>query len=181
MAHAEAVEVAAGAVRRSAAMRRGIPPFQVFLEEHRLTVYRFLAATVGPDEADDCFQETFLAALRAYPNLGHGDNLKAWILAIATRKAIDAGRAKSRRPVPVPEVADVVQLYAQDPDPLLEGPVWQAIRALPPKQRVALVHRVLLDRPYAELAAAMGSTVETARANVYQALRKLREGWKDDD
>jgi RNA polymerase sigma factor (sigma-70 family) len=59
--------------------------------------------------------------------------------------------------------------------------VWQAIRALPPKQRVALVHRVLLDRPYAELAAAMGTTIEAARANVYQALRKLREGWKEDE
>jgi RNA polymerase sigma factor (sigma-70 family) len=160
---------------------RGIPPFHAFLEEHRLAVYRFLVATVGPEEADDCFQETFLAALRAYPNLGHGDNLRAWVLAIATRKAIDAGRAKSRRPRPVPEVDEVVQLYSQDPDPLMQGPVWQAIRALPPKQRVALVHRVLLDRPYAELAAAMGSTVEAARANVYQALRRLREGWREDE
>lgn len=160
---------------------RGIPPFQVFLEEYRLAVYRFLVASVGPNEADDCFQETFLAALRAYPNLRHGDNLKAWVLAIATRKAIDAGRARSRRPLPVREVADVVELYTQDPDPLLQGPVWQAIRALPPRQRVALMHRVLLDRPYAELAAAMGTTIEAARANVYQALRKLREGWKEDE
>jgi RNA polymerase sigma factor (sigma-70 family) len=160
---------------------RGIPPFQAFLEEHRLAVYRFLVASVGPDEADDCFQETFMAALRAYPNLRHGDNLKGWVLAIATRKAIDAGRAKSRRPLPVPEVADVVELYTQDPDPLLQGPVWQAIGALPPRQRVALVHRVLLDRPYAELAAAMGTTVEAARANVYQALRKLREGRREDE
>lgn len=181
MAQAVAVEGAGRHIGRRATAAPAIPPFQTFLEEHRLTVYRFLMATVGPDEADDCFQETFLAALRAYPNLRHADNLKAWILAIATRKSIDAGRAKSRRPLPVPDVADVVQLYAQDPDPLLQGPIWQAIRALPPRQRVALVHRVLLDRPYAELAAAMGSSVEAARANVYQALRKLREGWRDDD
>jgi RNA polymerase sigma factor (sigma-70 family) len=159
---------------------KGIPPFQSFLEEHRLTVYRYLVATVGSDEADDCFQETFLAALRAYPNLRHGDNLRAWVLAIATRKAIDAGRAKSRRPRPVAEIEEAFERYGQDPDPLLEGPVWQAIRDLPPRQRVALVHRVLLDRPYAELAAAMGISVEAARANVYQALRKLREGWRND-
>ncbi|HEY3239447.1 MAG TPA: RNA polymerase sigma factor, partial [Acidimicrobiia bacterium] len=160
---------------------RGIPPFQAFLEKHRVAVYRFLIASVGPGEADDCFQETFLAALRAYPNLKHGDNLRAWVLAIATRKAIDAGRARSRRPSPVPDVREVVELSSQDPDPLMEGPVWQAVRALPPRQRVALVHRVLLDRPYAELAAAMGSSVEAARANVYQALRKLREGWQEDE
>jgi RNA polymerase sigma factor (sigma-70 family) len=177
-ATAEGVERPARRVGKAA---RGIPPFQTFLEEHRLAVYRFLVASVGPNEADDCFQETFLAALRAYPNLRHGDNLKAWVLAIATRKAIDAGRARSRRPLPVPEVADVIEMYAQEPDPLLQGPVWQTIRELPPRQRVALVHRVLLDRPYAELAAAMGTTIEAARANVYQALRKLREGWKEDE
>jgi len=144
-------------------------------------VYRFLIASVGPDMADDCFQETFLAALRAYPNLKHGDNLRAWVLAIATRKAIDAGRARSRRATPLPDGGEVVELSSRDPDPLMEGPVWQAVRALPPRQRVALVHRVLLDRPYAELAAAMGSSVEAARANVYQALRKLREGWREDE
>jgi RNA polymerase sigma factor (sigma-70 family) len=179
MAQAQAREERRG--RPASMVGRGIPPFQAFLEEHRLTVYRFLVASVGAEEADDCFQETFLAALRAYPNLKHGDNLRAWVLAIATRKTIDAGRAKSRRPRPVPDVADVVEMYAQDPDPLLEGPVWQAIRRLPPRQRVALVHRVLLDRPYTELAAAMGSTVEAARANVYQALRRLREEWRDDE
>src|SRR6266508_4026712 len=127
----------------------GIPPFERFLEEHRAVVYRFLLAAAGPQEADDCFQETFLSALKAYPRLRHGDNLRGWVLAIATRKAIDAGRARSRRPVPVDEV-------------------WDAVRNLPPRQRVALVHRVVLDQTYAEMAAAMGGSVETARANVYQ-------------
>jgi RNA polymerase sigma factor (sigma-70 family) len=168
---------------QAGAIPRGIPPFQAFLEDHRFPVYRFLVASVGPDEADDCFQETFLAALRAYPKLRHGDNLRAWVFAIATRKAIDAGRARGRRPAPVPdvaEVAEVIALRSEDSDPLMQGPVWQAIRALPARQRVALIHRILLDRPYAELASAMGSTVEAARANVYQALRKLREGWQED-
>src|SRR5712691_10695543 len=61
-----------------------IPPFQSFLEDHRNTVYRFLMGAVGPNEADDAFQETFLAALRAYPKLRDGDNLRGWVLAIAT-------------------------------------------------------------------------------------------------
>ena len=86
---------------------QAIPPFQSFLEDHRTVVYRFLLASVGPAEADDCFQETFLAALRAYPKLENGDNLRAWILAIATRKAIDAARARNRRPDPV-AVFDVI-------------------------------------------------------------------------
>jgi RNA polymerase sigma factor (sigma-70 family) len=170
---------------------KGIPPFQAFLDEHRDVVYRFLLASVGPNEVDDCFQETFLAALRGYPRLRHGDNLRGWVLAIATRKAIDAARSRKRRPEPVADVDEVAESawlaghvgpWAQVEELAVLGPVgpdgvWEDVMALPPRQRVALVHRVLLDRPYAELAAAMGCSIEAARANVYQALRKLREVW----
>ena len=162
-----------------------IPPFQIFLDEHRTIVYRFLIAAVGSNEADDCFQETFLAALRAYPKLANGDNLRAWVLAIATRKAIDAARARSRRPEPVADIVEMLDatatMRAEECDPAgpeIEDPLWADIQALPPRQRVALVHRVLLDRPYTELAAAMGTSMDAARANVYQALKKLREAWK---
>lgn len=172
--------------RRGGPTARGprVPPFQRFLDEHRTVVYRFLAAAVGPDDAEDCFQETFLAALRAYPNLTDARNLRGWVLAIATRKAIDAGRARRRGPEPVPDVAGLLSeegaaRSAARPDPaigFLDDSLWRDVVELPPRQRVALVHRVLLDRPYPELAAAMGISVEAARANVYQALKRLREG-----
>src|SRR3712207_9116176 len=73
-----------------------LPPFSVFLEEHRDAVYRFLWAHVGPNEVDDCFQETFLAALRAYPRLAEDSNVTAWVLRIAERKALDLHRARAR-------------------------------------------------------------------------------------
>ncbi len=156
---------------------RALPPFQAFLDEHGPVVWRFLRASVGPNEAEDCFQETFLAALRAYPNLTSTANLRAWILTIAGRKAIDASRSKRRRALPVPDPADLAHESTDghrdgiDPD----DPLWKAVGRLPDRQRIAVVHRVLLDRPYTELAAVMGCTVETARAHVYQALKSLRE------
>jgi RNA polymerase sigma factor (sigma-70 family) len=164
---------------------KAIPPFQSFLEENRAIVYRFLLGAVGSGEVDDCFQETFLAALRAYPKLRNADNLRGWVLAIATRKTIDAARARNRRPQAVPDLAEVLTGPAQPQlvvesealDSLIDEPLWSDIQALPPRQRVALVHRVLLDRPYAELAAAMGCSTDAARANVYQALKRLREAW----
>ena len=64
-----------------------------------------LRGAVGRGDAEDCFQETFLAALRAYPKLRDGGNLRGWLLTIAHRKAIDHHRARGRRPVPVAEVA----------------------------------------------------------------------------
>ena len=66
---------------------RGVPPFQEFLEANRTAVYRFLQVAVGPLEAEDCFQETFLSALRAYPRLRDGEALDRWVLRIASRKA----------------------------------------------------------------------------------------------
>jgi RNA polymerase sigma factor (sigma-70 family) len=146
------------------------PPFAAFLEEHRVPVYRFLLASVGPGDADDCFQETFLAALRAYPKLREESNLRAWVLTIATRKAIDHGRARTRRAIPVEEVPDR-PLHAQaDGDPEL----WRAVRALPVPQRAAVVHRYVLDLPYADVARALGCTEEAARASAYEGRKKLR-------
>ncbi len=147
------------------------PPFAAFLEEQRVPVYRFLLAAVGPNDADDCFQETFLAALRAYPRLRDGSNLRAWVLTIATRKAIDHGRALARRPVPVervPERPAPVVLDGDDPG------LWWAVRTLPPMQRAAVIHRYVLDLPYADVARALGCTEEAARANAYEGRRKLR-------
>jgi RNA polymerase sigma factor (sigma-70 family) len=157
-------------------MRDAIPPFQAFLEEHRALVYRFLVASVGPNEADDCFQETFLSALRAYPKLQSAENLRGWILTIARRKAVDASRARGRRPQPWADEALDAGLAHHDPDPTeLDDPLWRAVRDLPPNQRAALVHRIVLDGSYAEISTRLGGSEEAARANVYQALKKLRE------
>jgi RNA polymerase sigma factor (sigma-70 family) len=147
------------------------PPFSRFLEEHRTLVYRYLLAAVGPQEADDCFQETFLAALRAYPDVrddGHG--LRAWVLTIATRKAIDNARARTRRAVPTDALPEPTVAGEEEGDPAL----WAAVRALPPMQRDAVVQRYVLDLPYAEVARALGVSEEAARASAYEGRKKLR-------
>jgi RNA polymerase sigma factor (sigma-70 family) len=136
-------------------------------------VYRFLIASAGPAEADDCFQETFLSALRAYPRLREGSNLRAWVLTIATRKVIDMARARGHRAVPVADPDLGAAREAEDPAGA--DPLWEAVRALPLKQRAAVAHRFVLDMTYADVAEAMGTSEETARANVYQGLKKLRE------
>ena len=78
-----------------------LPPFQAALDEHRDSIARFLVATVGRQDADDCLQETLLAALRAYPRLRPGSNVRAWLLTIARNKAMDSHRARWRQPLPV--------------------------------------------------------------------------------
>ena len=160
---------------RNASPRRstgvGTPPFQRFLEEHGPAVYRFLAASVGSHDAEDCFQETFIAALRAYPRLRPDSNLRAWVMTIAHRKALDAHRARGRRPEPVAALPEAPGRPEDDGDP----GVWRRVRDLPPRQREAVVLRFVGDLPYRDVARAMGTTDVAARQNVRLALRKLRE------
>jgi RNA polymerase sigma factor (sigma-70 family) len=150
-----------------------LPPFQAFLDEHREHVYRFLVALVGAQEAEDCFQETFLAALRAYPRLTDTSNLRGWVLTIAQRKAFDAHRTRARSATPVAAVPDGAGPARAEPEPAL----WAAVRGLPPKQRAAVVHRFVNDLPYREIARIAGGTEEAARRNVSDGLAKLREAW----
>jgi len=131
-----------------------------------------LQGAVGREGAEDCFQETFLAALRAYPKLGNAGNLRGWLLTIAHRKAIDHHRARGRNPVPVAEVAEV---GVEDGIPERDERLWNAVGALPPKQRAAVALRYGSDLPHAEIAAALGCSPEAARRNLHEGLKRLRK------
>ncbi|HEY8502017.1 MAG TPA: sigma-70 family RNA polymerase sigma factor [Solirubrobacterales bacterium] len=149
-----------------------LPPFQTVLDEHSGAVMAILRGAVGRDGAEDCFQETFLAALRAYPKLEDARNLRGWLLTIAHRKAIDHHRANGRRPVPVAEVAE---LAAEDGIAEPDDGLWAAVGALPPKQRAAVALRYGSDLPHAEIAAALGCSPEAARRSLHEGLKRLRK------
>jgi DNA-directed RNA polymerase specialized sigma24 family protein len=131
-----------------------LPPFQVLIDEHRDDVYRFLRASVGPHDADDCFQETFIAALRAYPRLRGDSNLRGWLFTIANRKALGEQLLNGGEPE-----------------------LWQAVGDLPTKQRASVLLRFAGDLAYREIGEATGCSEEAARRNVHEGLKKLREVW----
>lgn len=151
-----------------------LPPFQRFLDGHRDDVLRFLIASVGRHDADDAFQETFLAALRAYPRLRPDSNLRAWVLTIAHRKALDVHRARGRNPVPVAEIHERPAAAAADvPDH------WERVRALPARQREVLTLRYAADLTHAEIAHALGCSEEAARRAAADGLKSLRKELSD--
>lgn len=149
-----------------------LPPFQTVLDEHSAAVMAILRGAVGREGAEDCFQETFLAALRAYPKLSDDRNLRGWLLTIAHRKAIDYHRAKGRNPIPV---AEVPQEAAENGIPLPDERLWAAVGALPPKQRAAVALRYGSDLPHREIAAALGCSPEAARRSLHEGLKRLRK------
>jgi RNA polymerase sigma factor (sigma-70 family) len=149
-----------------------LPPFQTVLDDHSAAVMAILRGAVGKDGAEDCFQETFLAALRAYPKLDGTGNLRGWLLTIAHRKAIDHHRARGRNPIPVAEVREVA---IEDAMPVPDQGLWAAVGALPPKQRAAVALRYGSDLPHVEIAAALGCSPEAARRSLHEGLKRLRK------
>lgn len=148
-----------------------LPPFQRLLDHHGASLLRFLSTLVAPDDVEDCFQDTVIAALTAYPRLRHAGDLRAWLFTIARRKAIDVHRSRARAPIPSERLPD---RGAPDAD-ASDGVLWARVRALPERQRVAVCLRYAGDLAYADVARAMGCTPEAARQNVSAGLARLRE------
>jgi RNA polymerase sigma factor (sigma-70 family) len=149
-----------------------LPPFQSLLDQHAADVMAVLRGAVGRADAEDCFQETFLAALRAYPKLRDDSNLRGWLLTIAHRKAIDHHRANGRRPLPV---AEPDALAGATAEPELDAGIWKLVGALPPKQRAAVALRYACDLPHAEIAAALGCSPDAARRSLHEGIKRLRK------
>jgi RNA polymerase sigma factor (sigma-70 family) len=147
-----------------------LAPFQEVVDRHGRDVYRVCVAAAGPGLADDVYQETMLAALAAYPRLRDASAVRGWLLTIASRKAVDAFRSGARS-VPVAE-PDLGGRHDAEPR---DDELWGRVRALPPKQRLAVAHRFVLDLSYKEIGEAMGTTEEAARRSVHEGLTKLRE------
>ena len=153
--------------------RAGPPPFEQVVARHGPDLLRFCAARVGPERAEDCFQETMLAALRAYGELREPGSVRTWLFSIAARKAVDAHRAAAAAARPRADLAPVAGA-AEDRDPA-DAALWARVGALPDKQRRAVALRYLADLSHAEIAEAMGTSEPAARRNVFEALRRLRE------
>jgi RNA polymerase sigma factor (sigma-70 family) len=151
-------------------------PFEVIVASYGATVLRVCRAVVGPVDADDAWSETFLAALKAYPQLPDDANVEAWLVTIAHRKAIDVTRAAARRAVPVANVDDGPAEHTADQHDL---DMWAALGTLPPKQRQVVAYHYLGGLPYQDVAALVGGSTDAARraaADGIAALRRIYPG-----
>jgi RNA polymerase sigma factor (sigma-70 family) len=151
-----------------------LPPFQALIDAHAEEIHRFLVASIGPTEADDCLQETLLSALRAYPRLRDGSNLRAWLYTIAQHKATDSVRRQQRHPTRDLDGVEPAVLGTADAQEPTDDGLWRQVRALPPKQRAAVVHRFVFDLDYKEIGVRLACSEEAARQNVATGLRRLR-------
>jgi RNA polymerase sigma factor (sigma-70 family) len=146
-------------------MQAEIPPFERFYLEHRDEVFGYLRRLLG-QRAEDAWQETFLRALRAYDRPQDARNLRSWVFTIATNIAMDELRVKAQPPVEEVPVTEIRRDAFRELEHLTG--------ALPPTERAAVVLRYGYDLPYAQIADALGSSEEAARAAASSGVRRLR-------
>jgi RNA polymerase sigma factor (sigma-70 family) len=157
-------------------------PFEQIVTEYGPMVLRVCRAVLGPVDADDAWSETFLSALSAYPRLDADANVEAWLVTIAHRKAIDVTRAQARRPVAagdlpeVPAGPDVPAAGLGRPEDW-DGDLWNALRALPEKQRLVVAYHYLAGLPYQEIATIVGGTADAARRAAADGIKNLRRSY----
>jgi RNA polymerase sigma factor (sigma-70 family) len=153
------------------------PPFDTLVADHGDRVLRVCRVLLGCPDADDAWSETFLAAMRAYPELPETANVEAWLVTIAHRKAIDVLRANKRRPLVVQNVPETASKLgvpgATDAD------LWQSVRNLPERQRQAVAYHYVAGLPYAEIAQLVGGTVDAARRAAADGIKNLRKSFAD--
>lgn len=147
-------------------------PFELVIEEQGPALLRYCAGRVGEDRAEDCFQETMLAALRTYGSVRDERAVRSWLFTIATRKSIDVYRSGDRIPVP------------SDGSELLEGTraehrpggndIWSLVDQLPGKQSIALLLRYRGGLSHREVGEVMGISESAARRNSFEGLNRLR-------
>ena len=146
-------------------------PFETVVAVHGAAVLRVCRAVLGPGDVDDAWSETFLSAMKAYPDLPADANVEAWLVTIAHRKAIDVIRTAGRRAIPTEQVPDTAAAQAPDgPEPDLA----EAVTRLPAKQRHAVAYHYLAGLPHAEVAVILGGSTDAARRAAADGIATLR-------
>jgi RNA polymerase sigma factor (sigma-70 family) len=153
----------------------GKQPFEAVVATHGATVLRVCRAVLGGTDADDAWSETFLSAMKAYPDLPADANVEAWLVTIAHRKAIDVTRARARRAIPVAATPDTATASGRDLE--LDGDLAGALAALPPRQKQAVAYHYLAGLPYTEVAAILGGSTDAARRAAADGIANLRRAY----
>lgn len=152
-------------------------PFEQAVKQHGQTVLRVCRAVLGPGaDADDAWSETFLAALRSWPELPDDTNVQAWLVRVAGRKAIDITRARARHAIPIDDLPE--QASPPGSHEAHEYGVWAAVAALPERQRLAVAYHYLGGLPHAETAELIGGNADAVRRAAADGIKSLRQTYQ---
>ena len=157
--------------------------FETVVATHHAEIHRYLVrVTRRPGDADDLSQETFIRAFRAHASLTPGSNVRAWLFAIATNLCRNYWRSESRRRRAHEAASETAAHHEEaggEETMVMEQAgeeIGRIVAALPLRQRLAFTLRKVHELEYETIGRSLDCSPDTARAHVFQALRKIRRG-----
>lgn len=152
-------------------------PFEDVVVEHGAVVLRVCSAILPRADAEDAWSETFLAALRAYPEQRIDGDVRAWLVTIARNKALDQLRSASRRAIPSGDLPE--QPASEGVPDAPDDQLREALATLTDRQRDAVLYHHVAGLPYAEVGAILGSSEAAARRSAADGIAALRHALPD--
>jgi RNA polymerase sigma-70 factor (ECF subfamily) len=146
---------------------------RVYREQFTRFFRAMVAVTGNPDDARDAVQEGFARALVACQTYRGEGSLEGWIWRIALNAAADARRHAREQPL---EEAFALQLPSPQTDPILSD----ALRQLPPRQRLLIFLHYLADLSYEDIARVCGISEGTVGASLSKARHTLASLLEDE-
>ncbi len=154
--------------------RRDPAAFAEFVAARSASLHRTAYLLVGDRGlAQDLLQEALTKTYVAWPRLRDPGKAEAYTRKAITTTAITWYRRRSWGERPVDTVPERVGV-GHDDDVATRDLLWQALQALPPRQRAAIVLRFYEDLTEAQTAAVLGCAVGTVKSQVSTGLRTLR-------
>ena len=153
--------------------------FEPFFRRHYAPLVRMLS--IGADDPDDAVQEAFLQAYRRWDRISTYDDPLAWVRLVAVRRLQNRDRGRRR-------LATLIRGLPVSPHADLQAGGWggrlelaEAVRSLPPRQRLAVALFYFHDNDLAEVGRLMGVTPGTVKASLHAARSTLRARMERDD
>lgn len=150
--------------------------FDDLVHQHSEEIHAYLWRMLrDKHDAEDCLQEVFLKAYGAFSRLRPNSNHRAWLYKIAGNTAKNhLKKASNHREIhQLPDGLWSASEELDESEQLLQE-LYAAVHRLPFKQRASLLMRKYQELSYDEISEILSCSPEAARANVYQALKKLR-------
>jgi RNA polymerase sigma-70 factor (ECF subfamily) len=162
--------------------RRELPyrtaAYQELVERHSAAVFRRAHRLLGSRaDAEDVVQEVFLSVFRAIPGTGVRGSFVHWLNAItlnASLRFLDRRRRERRRREALQQHQTAPEPGSES-DPMLQRSLTEALDALPPQTRVAIILRFVEGHSYVEIARMTGEKESTLKMRVARGMQRVRK------